>query len=214
VAGFLENITLAGDIDSYDTREESVTMMTLHAAKGLEFPVVFMPALEQGLLPHERSLNSPGDVEEERRLCFVGMTRAMEELHLSCARMREFRGRTIYTVPSMFLGELPGEVRRTERGVSETGGRDAAWLDGGAPVERREPSRPAPARPASTAAAAAAPCAYEAGNIVQHDSYGLGQVLEVSGHGATRKVRIRFVTQGIRTFLVDKVALRKVARGG
>ena len=217
VAGFLENITLAGDIDSYDTREESVTMMTLHAAKGLEFPVVFMPAIEQGLLPHERSLNNPSDVEEERRLCFVGMTRAMEELHLSCARMREFRGRTIYTVPSMFLGELPSEVRRTERGVSEMGtGHDAAWLDGDVPIERREPSRPtAAARPsASSPAASGASCPYEAGNIVQHETYGLGQVLEVSGHGATRKVRIRFITQGIRTFLVDKVALKKVARGG
>lgn len=217
VPGFLENITLAGDIDSFDTREESVTMMTLHAAKGLEFPVVFMPALEQGLLPHERSLNNAPDVEEERRLCFVGMTRAMEELHISCARMREFRGRTIYTVPSMFLGELPDEVRRTERGVAEANGFEAAWLDGDNPPGRRDAARPAPApsRPPSVpTATSGGACPHEAGDIVQHDTYGLGQVLEISGHGAGRKIRIRFITQGIRTFILEKVSLRKVEGRG
>ncbi len=212
VAGFLENITLAGDIDSYDAREESVTMMTLHAAKGLEFPVVFLPAMEQGILPHERSLNNPSDVEEERRLCFVGITRAMEELHLSSARMREFRGRTIYTVQSMFLSELPSDVKRSERGVSEMGSPpEAAWLDGDVPIVRREPARSAPTATAYSSSGTS-PAPYEPGEVVQHDTYGLGQVLEVSGHGATRKIRIRFITQGLRTFLVDKVVLKKVAR--
>src|SRR5947209_7306734 len=83
--------------------------MTLHAAKGLEFPVVYMLAVEQGLLPHDRSLSKDEDVEEERRLAFVGMTRAKEELYLCHARLREFRGQTLYAVPSMFLDELPTE---------------------------------------------------------------------------------------------------------
>ena len=82
-------------------------MMTLHAAKGLEFPVVYILAVEQGILPHERSMAKDEDIEEERRLAFVGMTPAMEELYLSHARMREFRGQTLYAVPSMFLDELP-----------------------------------------------------------------------------------------------------------
>src|SRR5258708_16606325 len=84
--------------------------MTLHAAKGLEFPVVYMLAVEQGLLPHERSLAQLKDVEEERRLCFVGMTRAKEELYMSTAKLREFRGQSLYTVPSMFLQELPEDA--------------------------------------------------------------------------------------------------------
>src|SRR5947209_4277172 len=106
---FLENITLASDVDGWDERQDSVSIMTLHSAKGLEFPVVYMTAVEQGLLPHERSLAKAEDVEEERRLAFVGITRAMEELYVSHARLREFRGQTLYAVPSMFLDELPEE---------------------------------------------------------------------------------------------------------
>src|SRR3977135_299015 len=83
--------------------------MTLHAAKGLEFPVIYLMANEQGILPHERSVAKDDDVEEERRLAFVGLTRAKEELYLTHARLREFRGQTLYAVPSMFLEELPAE---------------------------------------------------------------------------------------------------------
>ncbi len=87
IGDFLENITLASDLDSWDERQDCVSIMTMHAAKGLEFPVVYMVAVEQGLLPHERSLGRNEEVEEERRLAFVGMTRAKEELYLSLARM-------------------------------------------------------------------------------------------------------------------------------
>src|SRR5262245_51475017 len=107
IGEFLENITLASDVDGWDQQQNCVSIMTLHSAKGLEFPVVFMAAVEQGLLPHERSLHRSDEVEEERRLAFVGMTRAKEELYLCHARLREFRGQTLYAVPSMFLEELP-----------------------------------------------------------------------------------------------------------
>jgi DNA helicase-2/ATP-dependent DNA helicase PcrA len=109
---FLENISLASDVDSWDDEQNHVSIMTLHAAKGLEFPVVFMAAVEQGLLPHERSLehDKEHELEEERRLAFVGMTRAKEELYLSHACKREFRGRTFYTIESMFLQELPDDA--------------------------------------------------------------------------------------------------------
>src|SRR5437588_7121735 len=109
VSDFLENITLASDVDGWDEKQDCVAVMTLHAAKGLEFPVVYMLANEQGILPHERSLNRNEELEEERRLAFVGMTRAKEELYLSYCRMREFRGQTLYAIPSMFLEELPRE---------------------------------------------------------------------------------------------------------
>jgi DNA helicase-2/ATP-dependent DNA helicase PcrA len=104
---FLEQASLTNDIDGWDTDDDRVALMTLHAAKGLEFPVVFLIAVEEGLLPHQRSIDSDADLEEERRLLFVGITRAQQELHLSTAQHRMFRGTTRYTVPSSFLAELP-----------------------------------------------------------------------------------------------------------
>jgi len=108
---FLEEASLVNDTDAWEAENDRATMMTLHAAKGLEFPVVFIVALEDGLLPHERSRNDPEQLEEERRLLFVGITRAREELQLSLATNREFRGVRRRTVPSQFLMELPrGEM--------------------------------------------------------------------------------------------------------
>lgn len=104
---FLEELSLVGDTDDWQSASDRVTLMTLHAAKGLEFPVVFLIACEQGLLPHERSRDQPEQLEEERRLMFVGMTRAQEELQLSRAVYRDFRGQHRMTVPSQFLMELP-----------------------------------------------------------------------------------------------------------
>jgi DNA helicase-2/ATP-dependent DNA helicase PcrA len=112
---FLEQVCLVNDTDILDGEDDKATMMTLHASKGLEFPVVFVTAIEEGLLPHERSRDNPDELEEERRLLFVGMTRAQEELHLSMARYREFRGQRRLAVPSQFLMELPvAEFERNE----------------------------------------------------------------------------------------------------
>ncbi|MCS7270082.1 MAG: UvrD-helicase domain-containing protein, partial [Gemmataceae bacterium] len=99
LAGFLEQVALASEVDGWDHEADRVSVMTLHASKGLEFPVVYMLAVEEGLLPHERSLHDPAELEEERRLCFVGMTRAMRELHLCHAQLREYRGKILYAIP-------------------------------------------------------------------------------------------------------------------
>jgi DNA helicase-2/ATP-dependent DNA helicase PcrA len=107
--GFLEQASLVNDTDAWEVDDNRVTMMTLHAAKGLEFPIVFIVAIEEGLLPHERSRAEPDQVEEERRLFFVGITRAQEELHLSMARYRSFRGQNRMAIPSQFLMQLPTE---------------------------------------------------------------------------------------------------------
>lgn len=106
---YLENAWLVNDIDDWETDTDKVTLMTLHAAKGLEFPVVFLIAMEQGLLPHERSTNDDLQIEEERRLAFVGITRAEQQLQLSYAKHRDFRGQRRHTVPSSFLFEMPRE---------------------------------------------------------------------------------------------------------
>lgn len=115
---FLEEVCLVSDTDFLDGEDDRVVLMTLHASKGLEFPIVFLTAVEHGLLPHERSKDNPDELEEERRLMFVGMTRAQEELHLSMARYRDFRGQRRLTVPSQFLMELPvQEFERNEAAV-------------------------------------------------------------------------------------------------
>jgi DNA helicase-2/ATP-dependent DNA helicase PcrA len=120
---FLEQTSLVNDVDGWDDSNDRVTLMTLHASKGLEFPVVFLMAVEEGLLPHERSRERLDQLEEERRLMFVGITRAQEELQISMARYRDFRGQRKMTVPSPFLMELP----RSEMEVHEPSSTASPW---------------------------------------------------------------------------------------
>jgi DNA helicase-2/ATP-dependent DNA helicase PcrA len=214
ISDFLENITLASDVDGYNEKQDCVSVMTLHAAKGLEFPVVYMVAVEQGLLPHERSLAHEDEVEEERRLCFVGMTRAMEELHLCHARLREFRGQTLYAVPSMFLGELPPEgTEATDlsgSGVAQAipawrsgpASADHGWLEAGIPLRARR----------ETAGQSSDAQQFAEGMLVRHDAYGTGRITQVSGYGAMRTVKIRFGSGGERAFRVDKAKLTIVRK--
>ena len=108
LAAFLETTALVADTDIWDPTVERVALMTFHAAKGLEFPVVYLVAMEDGILPHERSLDHPDQLEEERRLVFVGITRGMHEVHASCARMRDYRGTRRISAPSLFLNEMIG----------------------------------------------------------------------------------------------------------
>ncbi|GIW82469.1 MAG: DNA helicase [Gemmatales bacterium] len=201
IADFVENITLAGDVDGWDDAQDNVAIMTLHASKGLEFPVVFIVAVEQGILPHERSLANDDDLEEERRLAFVGMTRAKEELYLSYSRMREFRGQTLYTRPSQFIEELPRDEIEHEdssggwptvspaidewRGGSHYA--NEGWQEAGIEPRRR--------RPKSPAAVAARDGDFSIGMIVRHDRYGQGTIVAVSGSGrqssGARAIQVR-----------------------
>ena len=107
---FLESITLSSDIDNMEDTDNAVTLMTLHSAKGLEFPVVFLVGMEEGIFPSFRSMEEPKEVEEERRLCYVGVTRAKENLFLTCSKMRTMFGSTSYNLPSRFLDEIPVEL--------------------------------------------------------------------------------------------------------
>ncbi|MBL8159144.1 UvrD-helicase domain-containing protein [Candidatus Saccharibacteria bacterium] len=110
LSGFLEEVALISDLDSMESGAEAVTLMTLHAAKGLEFPVVFMVGMEEGIFPHSRALYEPAEMEEERRLCYVGMTRAKEELHLMSAASRLLYGSTQHNPPSRFLSDIDGDA--------------------------------------------------------------------------------------------------------
>ena len=107
---FLEGMTLSSDIDNVEETEDSVTLMTLHSAKGLEFPVVFLVGMEEGIFPGFRSIGEPDEIEEERRLCYVGVTRAKENLFLTCSKMRTMFGSTSCNLPSRFLEEIPSDL--------------------------------------------------------------------------------------------------------
>jgi DNA helicase-2/ATP-dependent DNA helicase PcrA len=215
IADYLENITLASDVDSWNERQDCVAIMTLHAAKGLEFPVVFMAAVEQGMLPHERSLAKKDELEEERRLAFVGMTRAKEELYLTHARLRAFRGSELYAIPSMFLDELPADAVQTLDLSASAAGSLAAmtawrgggtvaeqgWIDAGVrPAKTTEPPKSAPRNGSD----------YAEGMVVKHGKYGRGKIIEVSGSGPTRRIKIRFSTQGVVTFVASMAKLEIV----
>ncbi len=118
LGNFLENITLSSDVDELEETDEQVTLMTLHSAKGLEFPVVFMAGMEEGIFPSSKSVDEPNGLEEERRLCYVGITRAKEHLYMTCARSRTVFGSTSYNGISRFLKEIPEEFLSEESSLS------------------------------------------------------------------------------------------------
>lgn len=222
ITDFLEQITLASDTDGWDEQADHVSVMTLHASKGLEFPVVYLLAVEQGLLPHERSLANDEEIEEERRLCFVGMTRAMKELYLCHARMREFRGQLNYCIVSQFIQELPRDVRFIDPSMSRNAARSAAdewrlkagpaakdWADTGA----RPFIPPKKPNPALKPTIPDAPdTGLSVGALVQHEEFGLGNVTELAGYGALRRVKVRFPAHGEKLFAGDKIRLKVVPR--
>jgi DNA helicase-2/ATP-dependent DNA helicase PcrA len=212
---FLQQIALASDVDAWDEDADHVSVMTLHSSKGLEFPVVYILAVEEGMLPHERSVDNAEELEEERRLCFVGMTRAMKELYLCHARMREFRGQIRYSVESGFLRELPDTVERIDQSMARNFARSAAeqYRSQVAPAARdwaETSSRPAPL-PAAGGTTGLQDVLMQ-GMVVQHDEYGIGTVSDVSGFGAMKRVKIRFPSSGEKVFVASKVKLKVVTR--
>jgi DNA helicase-2/ATP-dependent DNA helicase PcrA len=202
IADFLETITLASDVDAWDEKQDCVSVMTLHSAKGLEFPVVYMLAVEQGMLPHARSLEHSDEIEEERRLCFVGMTRAKQELYLCNSRYREFGGRGNYCVPSEFLDELPPEVEREEAPSGSVAGQAAAayWRGSGSGWDDTGIRKPKPAKDDN---------GLFVGAFVEHAEHGMGQIVDLSGYGANRIARVRF-NNGVKVFYVSRVKLTVV----
>ena len=164
---FLEHLALQAEVDTFEERPDRVTLMTLHSAKGLEFPVVVLAGLEEGLFPHMRALEEDVDLAEERRLCYVGMTRARSRLLLTYARQRTTYGTTRPGLPSRFLAEIPAEaVERVATPRTETGD----WPE--------EDQRPVPE--------------VDVGDTVRHKTFGVGRVLEVDGEGPRAIITVRF----------------------
>lgn len=207
---FLEQVALVADADEIPDPADPdhagvVTLMTLHTAKGLEFPVVFLTGLEDGVFPHLRSLGEPQELEEERRLAYVGVTRAQQRLYLSRAVTRSAWGQPQYNPPSRFLEELPAELVRWERtaeAVSAWGGvggraayRREAGTTGSEQAARLAAQLGIPAAGLTTAAALPSVPALAAGDRINHQRYGLGRVLAVQGNGVRAQAQIDFGDQ-------------------
>lgn len=179
---FLESTALVADIDEWDEGAGAVTLMTLHTAKGLEFPAVFITGMEDGVFPHMRSLGDPEELEEERRLAYVGITRAQDRLYLTSAWSRMLFGGSSYNPPSRFLKELPDEL------ITKAGKR-----------QRRSPvDRAAAAGPATTVS----PDEIAPGDRVRHQKWGLGTVREIVGEGDRAEAEVMFDTQGKKRLLL------------
>ena len=200
--GFLATAALASDVDSKDTEADRVTLMTLHASKGLEFPVVFLVGMEQGLFPSYRSLEDPASMEEERRLCYVGMTRAKERLFLTHASERRlWGGMREPAVPSVFLSELPEELIQGE--IPRSGGaalRREQRLERLTRVDREESRLVArggsAAEPANAVRRRSPGRSWSVGDRVRHASFGEGIVTHRFGSGERISIAVKFEGMG------------------
>ena len=213
---FLEAVSLVSDADELVDDESRVVLMTLHTAKGLEFPVVFMVGMEDGVFPHLRSLGEPDELEEERRLCYVGITRAQRRLYLTHAWCRTLWGATQYNPPSRFLREIPEELTRLTQGgppaeAYEGEGRGrargAAAIGRGRDAVVEAALRRGRATPAR--ATGAENLALSVGQDVVHGKWGEGVVLEVIGEGDKAEAVIRFPGVGEKRLLVAWAPLKR-----
>ena len=228
---FLEQVGLVADADALPDDDSQVLLMTLHSAKGLEFPVVFVVGLEDGIFPHLRSLGEPHELEEERRLAYVGITRARERLYLSHAWSRTIYGSTQYNPPSRFLDEIPQRLVEAIEGNRRTS-RSGAWADSagsgssvsswgdrpdrrsGISSERRQANRDRmvdQAIAAGQAAGASGPAAggLRIGDDVSHGKWGDGVVLDLRGSGDKTEITVNFPTVGQKVLLLAWAPLKK-----
>ena len=201
VEDFLEQVALVNDVDSFEQEESKVTLMTLHAAKGLEFLIVFLGGLEEGLFPHSRTLMNPEEIEEERRLAYVGITRAEKELYISNATTRTVFGRTSSYLPSRFIDEIPEELvdgLRAKRKVPDDIKRHV-------PQHMSVTSRPV-TKPIVRNEVIAD---WKVGDTAIHSKWGNGKVINVAGEGAGMKLTIEFPTQGVRVVMAKFAPVKK-----
>ncbi|MDQ4069256.1 MAG: DNA helicase PcrA [Actinomycetota bacterium] len=206
VAEFLESVSLVADADQIPDDGSSVVLMTLHTAKGLEFPAVFLIGLEDGVFPHLRSLGEPEELEEERRLCYVGITRARQRLYLSHAWSRSLFGSTQYNPPSRFLDEIPEHLTELVEG-SRSRGRSSTGSWGRDRIVEAASRPPAATRPVRTTGAER--LALRVGDDVIHAKWGEGVVLEVIGTGDSAELIVRFPSVGEKRLLLAWSPLKK-----
>jgi DNA helicase-2/ATP-dependent DNA helicase PcrA len=201
LATFLEEVALVSDIDDPSADQpDAVTLITLHAAKGLEFPVVFLPGLEEGLLPHMRALDEPSQLQEERRVCYVGMTRAQERLYMTHARRRFTYGNLRANPPSRFLSDLPEEDVQVPTGASPRAGSSGqrAGLRGAAAARQAE--QPEATEPS-----------FAPGDRVHHATFGNGVVIGCELVPGDQQVTVAFEGKGVKKLMLSFAPLRAIS---
>jgi len=184
---FLTQVSLMTDLDKLDEGTPAVTLMTLHSAKGLEFPVVFIAGMEEGIFPHYRSLLEPAELEEERRLCYVGMTRAKKRLYMTSAEERLIFGESWYNGPSRFLEEMPAELIKADMAAKE---KEIINID--APAEDIEFN-------------------FNVGDTINHPKFGMGEVMGLSGKGSELMIQVAFEAAGEKLLMAKYAPLTKAS---
>ena len=215
LSNFLEEISLMTDIDNYDADADTCVMMTLHSAKGLEFPVVFITGMEDGLFPSNASISNPEEINEERRLAYVGITRAKEKLYLTKTKYRMLFGSTTYNKDSRFLGEIPSElVERTGEGrlrtssafsSSGTGGKISVGVGKGA-----KPMAGVPRAGAYQPPAAKSGITYKVGDVVLHKLFGKGMIMTAEKMGNDTLLEIAFDKAGTKKLMANFCKMEKI----
>lgn len=202
---FLENVALVSDVDDFESSDSKVTLMTLHAAKGLEFPVVFLTGLDEGLFPHSRTLLDPAQVEEERRLAYVGITRAERQLYVTNAITRTMYGRISAYMPSRFLAEIPPQFMEDYHRKSAMPQSRTTAVPGKQRVSilTKPVASSLPKKHAVTDT-------FAKGDKVRHKIWGIGTVLDVIGEGTNMQMKIQFPTKGVRQVVVKYAPLEKI----
>lgn len=202
---FLENVALVSDVDDFESSDSKVTLMTLHAAKGLEFPVVFLTGLDEGLFPHSRTLMDPAQVEEERRLAYVGITRAERQLYVTNAVTRTMYGRISAYMPSRFLAEIPPQFMEDYHRKSAMPQSRTTAVPGKQRISilTKPVASSLPKKHAVTDT-------FAKGDKVRHKIWGIGTVLDVIGEGPNMQMKIQFPTKGVRQVVVKYAPLEKI----
>jgi DNA helicase-2/ATP-dependent DNA helicase PcrA len=214
---FLSHVALVSDIDTAELAGEKVTLMTLHSAKGLEFPVAFMAGMEEGLFPHSRTLMNECEIEEERRICYVGITRARRKLFLTNARMRTIYGKTIMYPVSRFMSEIPEATlervelkpARFEFRSSVPTAMGSRSTSPGALLQSSPPAASAP-RVYTASSPAGQAVSWKVGDKAQHNKWGIGTVVDVRGNGEEQELKIAFPGQGIKQLMTKYAPIAKV----
>jgi len=217
LAGFLAQISLITDIDDMAEAEDRVVLMTLHTAKGLEFPVVFLVGMEERVFPHAQSLADPAETEEERRLCYVGMTRARERLYLTNAYERTLYGNTVTNEPSRFLREIPPQLLAQEGFPSRHAARYRPWSGGegdgsNAKIVAQPPVPTAKRVEGLSCSGGGFPGTgqFALGDKVHHAKWGTGVIVQIQQDGGDQKLKVAFPDLGIKDLLASYAPIRKL----
>ena len=209
---FLADIALISSEDTGNDDYDQVTLMTLHAAKGLEFPVVFLVGMEEGIFPLARSLNDPDELEEERRLAYVGITRAQTKLYLTNTFNRTLYGKSQSNLPSRFIEEISPDLLEKATPPEETSSWQYAKIN--YPFAQSQQTSPTRTRPAAAPKIAgkttAGDVAWQIGDRIQHKNWGQGTVVKVNGQGEDAELDVAFKQEGIKRLLAEFAPIKKI----